>query len=32
MRDRDSMAQDRVAIDQLLAYLRDRIPHDPERP
>ena len=25
VRDRDSMAQDRVAIDGLLAYLRDRL-------
>jgi glycyl-tRNA synthetase len=26
IRDRDTMTQDRVALDQLLAYLRDRIP------
>ena len=26
VRDRDTMNQDRVAIDQLLAYLRERLP------
>jgi glycyl-tRNA synthetase len=26
VRERDSMAQDRVSLDKLLAYLRERIP------